>query len=133
MIRFTAPRALLALALLASLLFVWAGISAAWSGFVTSAGLLVSGGASDLHSPGASLLLPIVCAALVLVDLAWRRQAFWISMALLLTLGVELLLVVIGAAVHAPIALVAIPADVVQIIAPVGVLALALAEAREAR
>jgi len=112
---------------------VWSQFSEAWTGLVNRAGLLVSDGASDLHSPGASVLVPIACAAIILVDLPPRRSVFWIVVALLGTLALEFAVVVLGAATRVPFQLVATPAGVVQVIVPMAALYLALAEARRTR
>ena len=130
MFRLTPTRALAALALFVGLLVVWGRVSAAWVDVARSVALALSRGTAVSGSPGASIVLPIVCASLVIVDLAPRRRAFWLCAAVALSFGLELALVALWAATGAPPDLIVVPGDAVQVVLPVAVLALALAEAR---
>lgn len=130
MLRFTPLRTLSAVALFVGLILVWAEVSAAWVGVARGVALALARGAAVSGSPGASVVLPVVCGSLVVVDLTLRRRVFWLCAAVAVSFGMELVLVAVWAATGAPPELIVVPGDAVQVVLPIAVLAIALSEAR---
>lgn len=104
-------------------------ISAAWIGLLGAVALELPHGMAVAVSPGASVVLPVVCGALVAVELPLVRRFFWLGVVLVVSFGVDLALVVVWATAGLPAAWMSAPENVAQFLLPIAVLALAMSEA----
>lgn len=130
MFRMTPGRIAAAAAVFAGLLLVWAEVSAAWVALAQGVTAALSHGALAVNPPGAPIVLPVVCGAIVTVDVPLSRRLFWLGVVLVATFGCELALVAAWAVTGAPPSLIVVPGDAGQVVLPIAVLALAASEAR---
>lgn len=130
MFRLTPARVLASAAVLVVMLTLWAEVSALWVRLGTAVVATLSRGPSAPVPPGASILLPIVCAGLVALDLPLPRRLFWVAVAFAVTFGLELALIALWAVIGVAPSAVVVPGDAVQVLVPIGVVALGFSESR---
>lgn len=116
----------------AVLTVVWPAVSQAWLALLRPLALAAAGGGAASGPTGASVVLPLALGLLVALPIDARRKLRFSATMVGVTLGAELVLVVVGAALHMSPAFMTVAAGAVQNIAPLAVLLAAVAPMRRA-
>jgi len=104
------------------LVWAWPTPSTAWVGMLQAVVTPLADGGPVALPPSASDVLPLVLAAIVAIPGTIRRKAAYAGIAVALTLGAELLVIIVGMQLHPSASAMTVLGSLAQNLVPVGVL-----------
>jgi len=111
------------------LVWAWPTLSAAWVGMLQVLVAPLAGGSPVALPPSASDVLPLVLAVIVAIPSTVRNRATYAGIAVALTLGAELLVVLVGMLLHPTPSVMTVLGSLAQNLVPIGVLVASLRDA----